>query len=195
MSAQRRVVIFFVSFNFVLLFIRAGVLMPRIEQLRNKIKNISESLPQMNIKNLFESARIECDENGNTHKIISLEHKQEDLEILNNELKNLYWGNRIELAEHVKVGSLANKEEHRQLLANELMKRYKGENCVNFKFIHDLVSEEANLNDLTTRILKAISESKKSPREKQLNELLSTAAKIRINLQTITAFANEILMN
>jgi hypothetical protein len=173
----------------------ARAFMPRLDQLRNKVETIAKNTPEISIEELLKSARIERDAQGVVHRIIDFGQDQTNIGLLEKEINELYWSNRTELVAQMEALKAASKTERHALLFKELTQKYPNNNRAVVTLAGDLANEETKLNDLTTRILKAMGDEKKSPTATKLNTLFQAVIKLKQNLQIITTFVNDALMS
>jgi len=155
-------------------------LFPQLAQVQTKFEKAIKKSPQKNIKEFLESA---FDQNQSS-----------DTQSLEQELKQLYWSNRIDLVQLMNAKQSASKEERVALLQKELAFKYPNESNAFTVFASSLASEETKLQSVVSRISKKMSIEKSSSTMPKLNELLNTTTKLKTNLQILTNIVNKIIM-
>jgi len=176
--------------NFTLL--QGKCLLPKIEQVKNKLEQVENSRSTVNLKDLLDKAVVSKNSDGTVKRIISREQiPQDDIEMLRGKINNLYWCKQEQFTKDLKNAAQDNKIAF-NIMYKKLSEHYPTNSRLMVTFAADLISEEKQLDEIINGILKKISSDTQN--QSQLKENFNTATMFKKSLQDLITQINTLLL-
>lgn len=169
---------------------------PKLDQIRNTLKNIDTQATTTNFKELLDLAQYTEDENGRHHKVISTDQFFGDnLTTIEHDLTSLFWTNHEVLSTHIHTYKNSTHKEFITLLIKEIYDHYKETPLPFFSFIEDILHEEIILQDMVTRIFKVAEYAKAPQSTATINDLLAQSTKKQKHFTKLKQYINTLFLN